>query len=55
VELAIERMNGEIEAAVDALGSYATSRGGTELVNWARRLAVGVQRREAVPERVVSG
>jgi len=55
VELAIERMNGEIEAAVDALDSYATSRGGAELVNWARRLAIGVQRREAVPERVVSG
>lgn len=55
VELAIERMNREIEAAVDALGSYASSRGGAELANWAHRLAVGVQRREAVPERVVSG
>lgn len=54
VELAIERMNAEIEAALDALGSYATSHGGAELVNWARRLSVGVQRREAVPERVVS-
>jgi len=55
VELAIERMQWEIEAAIDALGSYAASRGGTELVSWARRLAIGVQRREEMPERVVSG
>ncbi len=55
VELAIERMNSEIEAAIDALGSYATSRGGAELVSWARRLAIGIHRREEVPERVVSG
>jgi octaprenyl-diphosphate synthase len=55
VELAIERMNSEIEAAVDALGSYCASRSGAELVSWARRLSIGVQRREEVPERVVSG
>ena len=55
VELAIERMQWEIEAAIDALGSYAASRGGAELVSWARRLAIGVQRREEMPERVVSG
>ncbi len=54
-ELAIERMNVEIEAAIDALGSCAASRGGAELVLWARRLSIGVQRREEVPERVVSG
>jgi octaprenyl-diphosphate synthase len=55
VEMAIDRMNTEIEAAVDSLGSYATSRGGAELTGWARRLAIGVQRREEVPERLASG
>jgi hypothetical protein len=37
----------EIEAAVDALGPYCVCRGGAELVSWARRLAAGIQGREA--------
>src|SRR5262249_56654318 len=46
VELAIERMNGEIEAAVDALDSYATSRGGADVVHWARPPWVALHRRD---------
>lgn len=53
VEVALDRMNSEIEAAIDALGPYAASRSGAQLVTWARRLSTGVQRREEVPERVV--
>lgn len=55
VEMSVDRMMREIEAAIDALGPYAESRSGAELVHWARRLAVGVQKREEVPERVIPG
>ncbi len=55
VEMAVDRMNAEIEAAIDALGPYAASKSGAELVSWAKRLATGVQRREEVPERVIPG
>jgi hypothetical protein len=48
-------MNLEIEAAIDGLGSCVASRGGAELVGWARRLSIGIQRRQEVPERVISG
>jgi octaprenyl-diphosphate synthase len=47
IEAAIDLMNVEIEAAVDALGPYCVCRGGAELVSWARRLAAGIQGREA--------
>src|SRR5262249_56987355 len=39
VEGALDRMNAEIEAAIDALGPYAASRSGAQLVTWARRLS----------------
>jgi octaprenyl-diphosphate synthase len=55
VEVAMDRMSSEIEAAVDALGPYAASRSGAQLVTWARRLVTGLQRREEVPERVILG
>ncbi len=42
VELALERMNRELDAAVDALGPYAQRGTGTELVDWARKLSVGM-------------
>jgi geranylgeranyl pyrophosphate synthase len=42
VELAMERMNKELEAAVDALGPYAQQGTGAELVDWARKLSVGI-------------
>ena len=47
IEAAIDLMNVEIEAAVDALVKYCVGRGGAELVHWARRLAAGMQGREA--------
>ena len=42
VDEAIERMTVEVDAAVDALGPYAQSSHGAELVGWARKLAVGI-------------
>jgi heptaprenyl diphosphate synthase len=42
VELAIEKMNAEIDAAVEALGEYANRPTGIELVGWARKLAQGM-------------
>ena len=42
VELAMERMNRELEAALDALGPYAQQGTGAELVDWARKLSVGI-------------
>jgi octaprenyl-diphosphate synthase len=47
IEGAIERMNVEIEGAVDALGAYSSSQGGAELVGWAHRLEAGIQGRSA--------
>ena len=42
VELAMERMNKELEDAVDALGPYGQQGTGAELVGWARKLSVGI-------------
>jgi hypothetical protein len=42
IDEAIERMTVEIDAAVDALGPYAQTSHGAELVGWARKLAVGI-------------
>jgi len=47
IEAAIDIMNVEIEAAIDALGPYCDCRGGGELAHWARRLAAGIRGREA--------
>jgi len=42
LEAATERMNTEIDAAVEALGSYASHPSGQNLVIWARALARGI-------------
>jgi heptaprenyl diphosphate synthase len=42
VEQSLERMNSEIEAALDRLGPFANERGGQELVGWARKLSAGI-------------
>lgn len=42
IDESIERMNAEIDRAVDALGPYASNSHGAELVGWARKLAVGI-------------
>ena len=42
VPLAVERMNVEIHAALEALGPYAHQGMGPELVSWARRLSEGI-------------
>lgn len=42
VDLAIEKMNEEIERGIEALGPYAHADTGAELVMWARKLAQGV-------------
>jgi octaprenyl-diphosphate synthase len=42
VEQSLERMNAEIEAALDQLGPYANKPGGMELVGWARKLSAGI-------------
>jgi geranylgeranyl pyrophosphate synthase len=42
VDMSLERMNSEIEAALDRLGPFANSVGGQELVDWARRLSAGI-------------
>lgn len=46
MQAAHAKLLGEIEAGVDALGPYATAPGGSELVDWGRRLAEGAR-----PER----
>jgi len=48
IEIAIERMNQEISAAIDALGPYATAQGGAELVGWARKLGENIRPRGSV-------
>ena len=45
IDLAVKRMNLEIDAAIDALGPYGSSPGGSELVNWAHKLAENVTTR----------
>jgi geranylgeranyl pyrophosphate synthase len=50
VELSLERMNVEIEAALDKLGPFANSQGGEELVGWAHKLSAGIS--EQVRSRV---
>jgi octaprenyl-diphosphate synthase len=55
LDAAIDRMNMEIEAAIDALGPYGQTPAGAELASWARRLAIGIQRLEDVPQRIVGG
>lgn len=47
LELAVEKLNTEIEAGIDALGPYGQSAGGSALVGWARKLAEGVAARKA--------
>ena len=42
VELSMERMNRELDAALDALGPYAQQGTGRELVDWARKLSDGM-------------
>jgi heptaprenyl diphosphate synthase len=42
VERAMERLNRELEAALDALGPYAQRGTGRELVEWARKLSDGM-------------
>ncbi|ATB33500.1 polyprenyl synthetase family protein [Melittangium boletus] len=42
VPRAIERMNQEIQGALDALGPYAHQGMGTELVDWAHKLSAGI-------------
>jgi octaprenyl-diphosphate synthase len=42
VEQSLERMNAEIEAALDRLGPFSSSAGGQELVGWARKLSAGI-------------
>lgn len=42
VDESIERMNGAIDAAVDALGPYAQTKVGSNLVHWARKIAQGM-------------
>lgn len=46
MEQATERMNSEIQAAIDALGPYGRRRGGEELVAWAHKLAESVKPRK---------
>lgn len=43
LEVALDKMNSEIQAAIDALGSYGRRSGGDELVKWAHKLAASVQ------------
>ncbi len=45
VELAVEHMEREIEAAIGELGPYASSAYGERLVGWARQLAEGLSGR----------
>ncbi|HEX8705948.1 MAG TPA: polyprenyl synthetase family protein [Myxococcaceae bacterium] len=42
VEQSLQRMNAEIDAALDQLGPYAGKPGGQELVSWARKLSAGI-------------
>ncbi len=42
VDMSLERLNTEIEAALDRLGPYSDSVGGQELVGWARKLSAGI-------------
>ncbi len=42
MEQSLERMNGEIAAALDKLGPCANSPGGQELVGWAHKLSAGI-------------
>jgi heptaprenyl diphosphate synthase len=42
VPRAIERMNGEIDAALEALGPYAHQGTGPQLVDWAHKLSAGI-------------
>jgi octaprenyl-diphosphate synthase len=46
VQLAIEKVDAEINAAIDVLGPYAAVPGGHQLVAWAKKLAEGLQARE---------
>src|SRR5260370_1198829 len=43
----LELLNAQIAGAVDALGAYASTQGGAELVGWAHRLESGIQGRSA--------
>jgi octaprenyl-diphosphate synthase len=52
---AVDRMNAEIEAAIDALGPYSKTQGGAELESWARRLSLEIQRLEDAPQKAVGG
>jgi octaprenyl-diphosphate synthase len=42
VEQSLQRMNAEIDAALDQLGPYENKPGGQELVSWARKLSAGI-------------
>ncbi|HYH99701.1 polyprenyl synthetase family protein [Hyalangium sp.] len=42
VDQSLERLNAEIEAALDQLGPFADTVGGQELVGWARKLSAGI-------------
>jgi heptaprenyl diphosphate synthase len=42
VDQSLERLNVEIEAALDRLGPFADSAGGQELVGWAHKLSAGI-------------
>ncbi|MDY7231516.1 polyprenyl synthetase family protein [Hyalangium rubrum] len=42
VEQSLERMNAEIEAALDRLGPFASQPGGDELMGWAHKLSAGI-------------
>jgi octaprenyl-diphosphate synthase len=43
LELSLQRMDQEIEAGIDALGSYAETSGGAGLTGWARKLQASVR------------
>jgi len=42
VEQSLQRMNTEIDAALEQLGPYANKPGGQELMGWARKLSAGI-------------
>ncbi|WP_224246027.1 polyprenyl synthetase family protein [Hyalangium gracile] len=42
VEMSLERLNAEINAAVDFLGPFSNTVGGQELLGWARKLSDGI-------------
>lgn len=42
VEMSLERLNSELDSALDFLGSFAGTAGGQELASWARKLSDGI-------------